>query len=51
VQAAAVATGADPNEVADRWKLGEGDVVEPGSAASAAADVRAAYAALRDATA
>jgi xylulokinase len=51
VQAAAVATGADPNDVADRWKLGEGDVVEPGPTASAAADVRAAYAALRDATA
>ena len=51
VQAAAVATGADPNDVADRWKLGEGDVVEPGPAASAAGDVRAAYAALRDATA
>ena len=51
VQAAAVAAGADPNDVADRWKLGEGDVVEPGPAASAAADVRAAYASLRDATA
>ena len=51
VQAAAVAAGADPIDVADRWKLGEGDVVEPGPAASAAADVRAAYASLRDATA
>jgi xylulokinase len=51
VQAAAVATGADPNDVADRWKLGEGDVVEPGPASSASADVRAAYATLRDATA
>jgi xylulokinase len=50
VQAAAVATGADPNDVADRWKLGEGDVVEPGPAASSAAEVRAAYARLRDST-
>jgi xylulokinase len=48
VQAAAVATGADPNDVADRWKLGEGEVVEPGSASSAAADIRAAYGSLRD---
>jgi xylulokinase len=51
VQAAAVATGADPNDVADRWKLGDGDTVEPGPAATASADVRAAYASLRDATA
>jgi xylulokinase len=51
VQAAAVASGADPTDVADRWKLGDGDVLEPGPAASAAADVRAAYARLRDATA
>ena len=48
VQAAAVVTGADPNGVADRWKLSDGDVVEPGSATSAADDVRAAYALLRD---
>ena len=48
VQAAAVATGADPNDVADRWKLSDGDVVEPGPATSAADDVRAAYALLRD---
>ena len=51
VQAAAVVSGADPNDVADRWKLGDGDVVEPGPAATASADVRAAYAGLRDATA
>ena len=51
VQAAAVATGADPNDVADRWKLGDGDLVEPGPAASASADVRAAYAEVREATA
>ena len=50
VQAAAVATGADPNDVADRWKLGDGEIVEPGPAASATADVRAAYAELRTAT-
>jgi xylulokinase len=51
VQAAAVATGADPNDVADRWNLGGGDIVEPGPAATAAADVRAAYSRLREATA
>jgi xylulokinase len=50
VQAAAVATGDDPADIADRWRLGEGEVVEPGAGASAAADVRAAYAALRDAS-
>jgi xylulokinase len=51
VQAAAVATAGDPNDIADNWKLGEGDLVEPSPAVSAAADVRAAYAILRDATA
>jgi xylulokinase len=51
VQAAAVATSAEPADVADRWKLGDGDLVEPGAGSSAAAEVRAAYAALRDATA
>ena len=51
VQAAAVATGAEPADIADRWELGAGDVVEPGPGATAAADVRAAYAAVRDATA
>jgi xylulokinase len=49
VQAAAVETGAEPADVADRWKLAEGDVVEPGPGSAAAADVRAAYADLRDA--
>jgi aryl-alcohol dehydrogenase-like predicted oxidoreductase len=48
VQAAAVATGAEPADIADRWCLGEGDAVEPGPGVSAAADVRGAYAALRD---
>jgi xylulokinase len=51
VQAAAVVTSVEPADVADRWKLGDGDVVEPGPASTAADDVRAAYAALRDATA
>jgi xylulokinase len=51
VQAAAVLSGDEPHDIADRWKLGDGDLVEPGPAASAAADVRAAYAELRDATA
>ena len=50
VQAAAVAGGDEPADVADRWRLGEGDVVEPGPGSSAAADVRGAYAALRDAS-
>jgi xylulokinase len=51
VQAAAVAATSEPADVADAWKLGAGDVVEPGSGTTAAGDVRAAYAALRDATA
>lgn len=51
VQAAAVATGAEPADIADRWRLGEGDEVEPGPGAAAADEVRAGYAALRDATA
>jgi hypothetical protein len=50
VQAAAVVTGDDPNDIADRWDLGAGDLVEPGPASSSAADVRAAYARVRDAT-
>jgi xylulokinase len=50
VQAAAVASGADFADIADRWTLGAGDLVEPGTDASAAAEVRAAYATLRDAT-
>lgn len=51
VQAAAVLTGTDPSGVADAWDLRAGDLVEPGPDAAAAADVRASYAALRDATA
>jgi xylulokinase len=51
VQAAAVLTGSDPADVADAWDLRAGDLVEPGPGAAAAADVRAAYIALRDATA
>jgi xylulokinase len=51
VQAAAMASGAEPADVADNWSLDAGALVEPGPGARAAADVRAAYAALRDATA
>jgi xylulokinase len=51
VQAAAALSGTEPAAVADAWGLGEGDVVEPGPGVSAAADVRAAYTGLRDATA
>jgi xylulokinase len=47
VQAAAVATKEDPADIADRWGLGTGTVVEPGPDAAAAAEVRAAYASLR----
>jgi xylulokinase len=50
VQAASVATGAEPADVADRWGVGEGEVIEPGAGASGAADVRDAYAALREAS-
>ncbi|MET0325620.1 MAG: xylulokinase, partial [Ilumatobacteraceae bacterium] len=42
VQAAAVATGDEPADIADRWSLGGGDPVEPGPGAAAAAEVRAA---------
>jgi xylulokinase len=51
VQAAAMASGAEPADVADNWSLDTGELVEPGPDAGSAADVRAAYAALRDATA
>ncbi len=51
VQAAAMASGAEPADVADNWSLDAGELVEPGPGAGSAADVRAAYAALRDATA
>ena len=50
VQAAAVLSGAAPADVAEGWGLAAGDVVEPGEGAAAAAEVRAAYAALRDAS-
>jgi xylulokinase len=50
VQAAAVVTQSEPADVADAWKLGAGNLVEPGPGVAAAADVRAAYDALRDAT-
>ena len=51
VQAAAVAAGCDTGDVAGRWKLGDGELVEPGPGSTAATDVRAAYAAVRDAAA
>ncbi len=51
VQAAAVATRADPADVADEWHLGDGEVVEPGPGADSAEAVRAAYAHVRDSTA
>ena len=50
VQAAAVATGTAPADLSDRWRLGAGGRVEPGPGSDAAADVRGAYAMLRDAT-
>ena len=50
VQAAAVAAGAEPADIGDRWRLGVGAIVEPGPGSDAAADVRGAYARLRDAT-
>jgi xylulokinase len=51
VQAAAVLGGLTPGEVAKQWSTGAGRVVEPGPGAAAAAAVRAAYAARRDAEA
>jgi xylulokinase len=48
VQAAAVVEGCEPADITDRWNLGSGDVVEPGPGSRASADVRGAYAALRD---
>ena len=48
VQAASVLTGGD---VAAGWRLGAGATVEPGPGATVAAEVRAAYAARRDAEA
>jgi xylulokinase len=51
VQAAAVLHQRPPEQVSAAWDLSEGTVVEPGPGAAAAADVRAAYAARRDAEA
>ncbi|MBK9180410.1 MAG: xylulokinase [Acidimicrobiales bacterium] len=51
VQAAAVLHGRPPEEVAVAWGLGHGPLVEPGPGAAAGPEVRAAYGALRDATA
>ncbi len=51
VQAAAVVTGAAPADIADAWRLGAGAPVEPRLDPNAAAEVRAAYARLRDTTA
>ena len=48
VQAAAVAAGVEPADVADRWKLGDGDVIEPGPGWAAAAEVRGTYAIVRE---
>lgn len=48
VQAAAVAAGADVAEVADRWRPAAGAVVPPRIGAARAAEVRGAYAAVRD---
>lgn len=50
VQAAAAGSGAEPADIAADWGLGTGDLVEPGAGATAAADVRAAYVTVRDAT-
>ena len=50
-QAAAVLGGVMPGAVARQWDLGVGRTVEPSTDAGAGADVRAAYAARRDAEA
>jgi xylulokinase len=50
VQAAAVATVSEPADVVAQWRLGAGAVVDPGPGSAAAADVRTAYARLREAT-
>jgi len=51
LQAAAVATGSSLAAVTEAWGIGAGTVVEPGPGTSAAPNVRAAYDALRDASA
>ncbi|MGE3689597.1 MAG: FGGY-family carbohydrate kinase, partial [Acidimicrobiia bacterium] len=48
VQAAAVLEQRPHGEIAARWGLGSGHQVEPGAGATVGADVRAAYAAVRD---
>ena len=48
VQAAAVLEQRPPIEIATQWRLGSGRVIAPGPGAAAAADVRAAYSAVRD---
>jgi xylulokinase len=48
VQAAAVLQQRPMDEVQRAWGLGRGHMVEPGPGSTAAADVRAAYAARRD---
>ncbi len=48
VQAAAVLLQEEPTAVAARWGLGRGTSTSPSSAQSASADVRGAYAQLRD---
>jgi xylulokinase len=50
VQSAAVAQQMSPVEVAERWGLGGGTLVEPQLDPDVAASVRAAYGKLRDAT-
>lgn len=49
VQATATLTSADPADIADTWGLAAGDLVEPTPGAGRRAEIRAAYAALRDA--
>jgi xylulokinase len=49
VQAAAAVMGTEPSEIADAWGLGTGQIVAPGPGAAGSPEVRAAYAALRDA--
>jgi xylulokinase len=48
VQAAAVLEQRPPAEIAAQWELGGGRLIEPGPGASSAAEVRAAYASVRD---
>jgi xylulokinase len=50
VQAAAVAQQTSPMDIAERWGLGTGTIIEPQLDPDQAASVRAAYAKLRDAT-